>query len=218
MNCHKLCKDQVAFECKKNAKGTNAVDSPTPSSTPVAMGSPEGGFDASLWHWSCSVMVFCLIANTPKTVLLHTLTSEVINKGRCDPDMIRATRQQARPFPGTSTCTQNNKKIFLQCKGRNGGSVMEVISLQPSRRAFSLTAVTHMLQVRDSQRLSIWLAVVAKNKTRGVFFFSSLGFTCTYLPKSDFVIGPIRNSSSHIELSHFILWFYIAPVVVFFHD
>lgn len=47
MNCHKLCKDQVAFECKKNAKGTNAVDSPTLSSTPVAMGSPEGGFDGS---------------------------------------------------------------------------------------------------------------------------------------------------------------------------
>ncbi|XP_076017785.1 RAS guanyl-releasing protein 1-like [Genypterus blacodes] len=35
MNCHKLCKDQVAFECKKNAKVTNAMDSPTPSSTPV---------------------------------------------------------------------------------------------------------------------------------------------------------------------------------------
>uniref|UniRef100_A0A8C4EAK9 RAS guanyl-releasing protein 1 n=1 Tax=Dicentrarchus labrax TaxID=13489 RepID=A0A8C4EAK9_DICLA len=36
MNCHKLCKDQVAFECKKNAKVTNAIDSPTPSSTPLA--------------------------------------------------------------------------------------------------------------------------------------------------------------------------------------
>lgn len=47
MNCHKLCKDQVAFECKKNAKATNAVDSPTTSSTPVAMGSPEGGFNGS---------------------------------------------------------------------------------------------------------------------------------------------------------------------------
>ncbi|CAN9502214.1 unnamed protein product [Ophioblennius macclurei] len=34
MNCHKLCKDQVAFECKKNAKVTGATDSPTPSSTP----------------------------------------------------------------------------------------------------------------------------------------------------------------------------------------
>uniref|UniRef100_A0A674NDX5 RAS guanyl releasing protein 1 n=1 Tax=Takifugu rubripes TaxID=31033 RepID=A0A674NDX5_TAKRU len=48
MNCHKLCKDQVAFECKKNSKGTNAVDSPTPSSTPVAMGTTEGGFDGRL--------------------------------------------------------------------------------------------------------------------------------------------------------------------------
>uniref|UniRef100_A0A7N8WSZ3 RAS guanyl-releasing protein 1 n=1 Tax=Mastacembelus armatus TaxID=205130 RepID=A0A7N8WSZ3_9TELE len=38
MNCHKLCKDQVAFECKKNTKVTNATDSPTPSSTPVSMG------------------------------------------------------------------------------------------------------------------------------------------------------------------------------------
>ncbi|KAM6916859.1 RAS guanyl-releasing protein 1-like [Lycodopsis pacificus] len=42
MNCHRLCKDQVAFECKKNAKVTNAIDSPTPSSTPVTMGTSEG--------------------------------------------------------------------------------------------------------------------------------------------------------------------------------
>ncbi|XP_026155495.1 RAS guanyl-releasing protein 1 isoform X2 [Mastacembelus armatus] len=44
MNCHKLCKDQVAFECKKNTKVTNATDSPTPSSTPVSMGSEECPF------------------------------------------------------------------------------------------------------------------------------------------------------------------------------
>ncbi|XP_053701594.1 RAS guanyl-releasing protein 1-like [Synchiropus splendidus] len=43
MNCHKLCKDQVAFECKKNAKAT--TDSPTPSSTPVTMGTSEGSED-----------------------------------------------------------------------------------------------------------------------------------------------------------------------------
>uniref|UniRef100_A0A3P8RUU8 RAS guanyl-releasing protein 1 n=1 Tax=Amphiprion percula TaxID=161767 RepID=A0A3P8RUU8_AMPPE len=42
MNCHKLCKDQVAFECKKNTKVTSSTDSPTPSSTPVAMGPSEG--------------------------------------------------------------------------------------------------------------------------------------------------------------------------------
>ncbi|XP_041828477.1 RAS guanyl-releasing protein 1-like [Melanotaenia boesemani] len=42
MNCHKLCKDQVAFECKKNSKVTNAIDSPTPSSTPVATSTSEG--------------------------------------------------------------------------------------------------------------------------------------------------------------------------------
>ncbi|XP_070698157.1 RAS guanyl-releasing protein 1-like isoform X1 [Pempheris klunzingeri] len=42
MNCHKLCKDQVAFECKKNTKVTNTIDSPTPSSTPVTMGTSEG--------------------------------------------------------------------------------------------------------------------------------------------------------------------------------
>lgn len=151
MNCHKLCKDQVAFECKKNAKGTNAVDSPTPSSTPVAMGSPEGGFAASLWHRSCSDVVYSLVANTHTLMQIHTLTSEIINKGRCDIDMIPATRQQALQFPGTSACTQNNKKIFLQCKDRNGGSAMEVNSLQPA----SLTAVTHVLQARNSQRLSV---------------------------------------------------------------
>ncbi|XP_035024563.1 RAS guanyl-releasing protein 1 isoform X2 [Hippoglossus stenolepis] len=45
MNCHKLCKDQVAFECKKNAKVSNATDSPTPSSTPVTAGTYEGSED-----------------------------------------------------------------------------------------------------------------------------------------------------------------------------
>ncbi|XP_059209926.1 RAS guanyl-releasing protein 1-like [Centropristis striata] len=45
MNCHKQCKDQVAFECKKNAIMTNAIDSPTPSSTPVTMGTSEGSED-----------------------------------------------------------------------------------------------------------------------------------------------------------------------------
>ncbi|KAM3871440.1 RAS guanyl-releasing protein 1-like [Diretmus argenteus] len=40
MNCHKLCKDQVAFECKKNSKVTSATDSPTPSSG-------GGGFQCS---------------------------------------------------------------------------------------------------------------------------------------------------------------------------
>ncbi|XP_020485724.1 RAS guanyl-releasing protein 1 isoform X2 [Labrus bergylta] len=42
MNCHRLCKDQVAFECKKNAKMANSIDSPTPSSTPVTAGTLEG--------------------------------------------------------------------------------------------------------------------------------------------------------------------------------
>ncbi|KAM9708720.1 RAS guanyl-releasing protein 1-like [Menidia menidia] len=42
MNCHKLCKDQVAFECKKNTRGTNTIDSPTSSSTPVATSTSEG--------------------------------------------------------------------------------------------------------------------------------------------------------------------------------
>ncbi|KAM7375737.1 hypothetical protein PAMP_005515 [Pampus punctatissimus] len=40
MNCHKQCKDQMAFECKKNTK--MATDSPTPNSTPVTTGAPEG--------------------------------------------------------------------------------------------------------------------------------------------------------------------------------
>lgn len=44
MNCHKLCKDQVAFECKKNTRSTNTVDSPTPSSTSIASSTSEGGF------------------------------------------------------------------------------------------------------------------------------------------------------------------------------
>lgn len=84
MNCHKLCKDQVAFECK-NTKGINAVDSPTPSSTPVAMGTTEGGFGGRLWR---SHMVFCLFAKSPnidhvdtQIPQIRTLTSEVINKG-----------------------------------------------------------------------------------------------------------------------------------------
>ncbi|KAM8917767.1 RAS guanyl-releasing protein 1-like [Spinachia spinachia] len=42
MNCHKLCKEQVAFECKKSAKGTSATDSPTPSTTPVTTSTSDG--------------------------------------------------------------------------------------------------------------------------------------------------------------------------------
>lgn len=49
MNCHKLCKDQVAFECKKNTKVSGAIDSPTLSSTPVTIGTSEGWFDDEQW-------------------------------------------------------------------------------------------------------------------------------------------------------------------------
>ncbi|RVE57119.1 hypothetical protein OJAV_G00213170 [Oryzias javanicus] len=42
MNCHKLCKDQVAFECKKNIKVSNTTDSPTSSTTPIATSNSEG--------------------------------------------------------------------------------------------------------------------------------------------------------------------------------
>ncbi|XP_076834377.1 RAS guanyl-releasing protein 1-like isoform X1 [Brachyhypopomus gauderio] len=42
MNCHKSCKDQVAFECKKNVKSSSSADwSPPPSTTTAA-----GGHDA----------------------------------------------------------------------------------------------------------------------------------------------------------------------------
>lgn len=41
MNCHKLCKDQVAFECKKNTKVANTIDSPTLTSTSVTTGTSE---------------------------------------------------------------------------------------------------------------------------------------------------------------------------------
>ncbi|KAM4625108.1 RAS guanyl-releasing protein 1-like isoform 2-T2 [Polymixia lowei] len=50
MNCHKLCKDQVAFECKKNNKGMSAADSPTPSSTPVTTGTSEGSEEGPFPH------------------------------------------------------------------------------------------------------------------------------------------------------------------------
>uniref|UniRef100_A0A8C8JN04 RAS guanyl-releasing protein 1 n=1 Tax=Oncorhynchus tshawytscha TaxID=74940 RepID=A0A8C8JN04_ONCTS len=43
MNCHRLCKDQVAFECKKNAKGSSTSEGPlTPDSTPGTTCGPEG--------------------------------------------------------------------------------------------------------------------------------------------------------------------------------
>uniref|UniRef100_A0A3P8ZLS8 RAS guanyl-releasing protein 1 n=1 Tax=Esox lucius TaxID=8010 RepID=A0A3P8ZLS8_ESOLU len=49
MNCHRLCKDQVAFECKKNAKGVYPSEGPlTPGSTPSSIsGSEEGPFPYS---------------------------------------------------------------------------------------------------------------------------------------------------------------------------
>ncbi|XP_041122106.1 RAS guanyl-releasing protein 1-like isoform X1 [Polyodon spathula] len=40
MNCHKQCKELVAFECKKNAKSTGVDNSPTSSSTPTALCTP----------------------------------------------------------------------------------------------------------------------------------------------------------------------------------
>ncbi|XP_061699695.1 RAS guanyl-releasing protein 1-like [Syngnathoides biaculeatus] len=56
MNCHKLCKDQVAFECKKNTKlnnNSNTTDSPTPSSTPVTTGTSEGGSGSDECPFQC---------------------------------------------------------------------------------------------------------------------------------------------------------------------
>lgn len=60
MNCHKLCKDQVAFECKKNTKVASAIDSPTLSSTSVTTGTSEGSEDCpfpypdEIKYWSPS--------------------------------------------------------------------------------------------------------------------------------------------------------------------
>ncbi|XP_072313608.1 RAS guanyl-releasing protein 1-like isoform X1 [Eucyclogobius newberryi] len=59
MNCHKLCKDQVAFECKKNSKVASAIDSPTFSSTSVTTGTSEGSEDCpfsytEIKYWSPS--------------------------------------------------------------------------------------------------------------------------------------------------------------------
>uniref|UniRef100_A0A8C9WBT0 RAS guanyl releasing protein 1 n=1 Tax=Scleropages formosus TaxID=113540 RepID=A0A8C9WBT0_SCLFO len=44
MNCHRLCKDQVAFECKKSAKGSSATatSTPTNSSLPGVRGGESG--------------------------------------------------------------------------------------------------------------------------------------------------------------------------------
>lgn len=158
MNCHKLCKDQVAFECKKNTKGTNAVDSPTLSSTPVAMGSPEGGFDGSLCHWSRSHVMFCLISNIPNIVLLHTNThSQVINEGKVWP-WHDTSRPAAGPAISWNLCPYTQQqKIFLLCKVKNNVPVIEVISLQSSRRAVPPTC----RKSETPHRLSILLAMVA---------------------------------------------------------
>ncbi|XP_063049410.1 RAS guanyl-releasing protein 1-like [Engraulis encrasicolus] len=42
MNCHKLCKEQVAFECKKNSRPVAPGDSSPASSTPSAHRTQEG--------------------------------------------------------------------------------------------------------------------------------------------------------------------------------
>uniref|UniRef100_A0A674AWU3 RAS guanyl releasing protein 1 n=1 Tax=Salmo trutta TaxID=8032 RepID=A0A674AWU3_SALTR len=80
MNCHRLCKDQVAFECKKNAKGSSTSEGPlTPGSTPGTTCGPEGeegqthkhtnnrllfflGMTLQAWHtciWGVSPLLFC---------------------------------------------------------------------------------------------------------------------------------------------------------------
>lgn len=62
-------------------------------------------------------------ANNLNIVHLHTLlqidilTSEVINKRRCDPDMIQAAQQQALPLPGTSACIhKKTRRSFFSVK------------------------------------------------------------------------------------------------------
>uniref|UniRef100_A0A669ETG5 RAS guanyl releasing protein 1 n=1 Tax=Oreochromis niloticus TaxID=8128 RepID=A0A669ETG5_ORENI len=81
MNCHKLCKDQVAFECKKNTKVTNATDSPTPSSTPVTTSTSEGGFSNGKWaifYSTCTIKALykaCLIHSTIHTQSFYGFSS-----------------------------------------------------------------------------------------------------------------------------------------------
>uniref|UniRef100_A0A7N6A4P8 RAS guanyl-releasing protein 1 n=1 Tax=Anabas testudineus TaxID=64144 RepID=A0A7N6A4P8_ANATE len=76
MNCHKLCKDQVAFECKKNAKMTN--DSPTPSSTPVTTGTTEGGFGVLRFITSICIHL-CTQTITHMDILFITSMGNSIN-------------------------------------------------------------------------------------------------------------------------------------------
>uniref|UniRef100_A0A8C7FUT4 RAS guanyl-releasing protein 1 n=1 Tax=Oncorhynchus kisutch TaxID=8019 RepID=A0A8C7FUT4_ONCKI len=57
MNCHRLCKDQVAFECKKNAKGSSTSEGPlTPGSGWATQGHSEPSQSRS-----CVVLVVCIV-------------------------------------------------------------------------------------------------------------------------------------------------------------
>lgn len=70
---------------------------------------------------------------------------------------------------------------------------MTVIFLQPQIWSVFLTAVTHLLQVRNSQTLSILLAMFAKAR----YFY-------TLLPERDLVLEPIGSVSNHTELTLFV--------------
>lgn len=78
MNCHKLCKDQVAFECKKNPRVTSAIDSPTLSSTPLTAANSEGGSDPQRWQKaSLPKLKYCYLCGKQQqqNLLIHPLYS-----------------------------------------------------------------------------------------------------------------------------------------------
>lgn len=96
MNCHKLCKDQVAFECKKNAKIVNTIDSPTPSLASVTTGTSEGSDECPFPYPSDESKDW----SPESPVSSHARTQRVHNGTQTDgPQISSPVAEAGRPQP-----------------------------------------------------------------------------------------------------------------------
>ncbi|XP_037551005.1 RAS guanyl-releasing protein 1 [Nematolebias whitei] len=130
MNCHKLCKDQVAFECKKNPKVTNAIDSPTLSSTSVTTGTSDGSEECSFpfppdvrKDWSPDSPVTC----TLRPIRVHSYTqTEGPQLPSPTAEVIRPQPSLLVPVPPTLPSCPSPLPIRKHCaKWENRASVLQ---------------------------------------------------------------------------------------------
>ncbi|XP_053191458.1 RAS guanyl-releasing protein 1-like [Scomber japonicus] len=153
MNCHKLCKDQVAFECKKNTK--MATDSPTPSSTTVTTGTSEGSDECPFTYASDDSKDW----SPDSPVTSHLRTRKVHSGTQTEgPQLFSAAPEASRPqpallvptSPALSSCPSPvpQRKVRHCVKWENRASVVQ----KPKEPDEESKPVYESLEV-DNQRL-----------------------------------------------------------------